>query len=206
MCLVTILWDKESSLNPLMGLNCWFRTLILLLLVSWRNPSSEKGNSFYWPTENCSLRFGGNAKLSSLPVLSLWTAAKSSCASSYMHVFSNSRCNYANCHSKKAFSPSKDLETFIIASYKIPWSMWSVLRYTRLLVWTFFVTLPNGTDWLFSVAWRLAQTRSHFRVQLLHQQRKNFKFQLISLLDLYYSREIDVISLKRQLDYKESLS
>lgn len=35
---------------------------------------------------------------------------------------------------------------------------------------------------------------------------KGRTLQLISLLDLYYSREIDVISLKRQLDYKESLS
>lgn len=101
-CLVTILWDKGSPLTPLMELNCWFRTLILLL-VSWRNPGSEKGNIFYWPTENCSLRFGGNAKLSSLPVLSLWTAVRSSCASSYMHAFPNSRCKYAKLPFQKGF-------------------------------------------------------------------------------------------------------
>ena len=140
MYLVTIYWDEDSPLNPLIGLIYWIRALILIIPISWRNSSSERGNAFYWPTENWILRFGRNAKLSSLQALSVQISVKFSCTSSYMSISLNSRWNYIQLPFPKGFSLLKDLGTFIIVPYKIPWLMRSILFCARLLAWAFLFT------------------------------------------------------------------
>ena len=137
---VTIYWDEDSALNPLIGLIYWIRALILIIPISWRNSSSERGNAFYWPTENWILRFGRNAKLSSLPALSVQISVKFSWTSSYMSISLNSRWNCTQLPFPKGFSLLKDLGTFIIVPYKIPWLMWSILFCARLLAWAFLFT------------------------------------------------------------------
>ena len=137
---VTIYWDEDSALNPLIGLIYWIRALILIIPISWRNSSSERQNAFYWPTENWILRFGRNAKLSSLPALSVQISVKFSWTSSYMSISLNSRWNCTQLPFPKGFSLLKDLGTFIIVPYKIPWLMWSILFCARLLAWAFLFT------------------------------------------------------------------
>lgn len=92
---------------------------------------------FTWPTENWILRFGRNAKLSSLPALSVQISVKFSCTSSYMSI-SYPRWNYIQLPFPKGFL--KDLGTFIIVPYKIPWLMRSILFCARLLAWAFLFT------------------------------------------------------------------
>lgn len=104
---------------------------------------------FYWPTKNWILRFGRNAKQSSLPVLILRISVKSSCVSSYVSLPLNSGWNYAQLPFPKGFSPLKDLGTFIIVPYKIPWLMWPILCSARLLAWAFLFTFCMAHRLLF---------------------------------------------------------
>lgn len=86
-----------------MGLICWFRALILILSVSWRNPSSEKENAIHWPTENWFLRFGRNAKLSSFLVLSLGFQSNPIVHQVMCVLFQILGAIIQNCHSQKDF-------------------------------------------------------------------------------------------------------
>ena len=147
-----------------MGLICWIRALILIIPVSWRNSSSERGNAFYRPTKNWILRFGRNAKQSSLPALILQISVKSSCVSSHVSVPLNSRWNYAQLPFPKGFSPLKDLGTFIIVPYKIPWLTRSSLCSARLLAWAPLFIFCMAHRLFFSEKHRVIWTRSQPRI------------------------------------------